>query len=328
MKAIIIGLGSMGRRRARLLHEIDPTIQIIGIDMQEERRNQAEEELGINTIESIEQACEKFSPEIAFISTSPLSHSSIIKESLENNLHVFTELNLVNIGYDENIDLAKKKGKILFLSSTFLYRREIQYIKSCVNNSKCRLSYMYHAGQYLPDWHPWENYKNFFVGDKRTNGCREFMAIEFPWILDVFGDIKSIASISSKDSSLEIDFSDTYQMMIEHENGHKGLISIDIVSRKAIRKFELSGEDLYLTWVGTPDSLVRYDYEKKMDQPIYLYESAENREGYSSFIIEDAYKCEIENFLKVIVGKEEPRYSFLKDKRILEIIDQIENNKR
>lgn len=324
MKAIIIGLGSMGRRRARLLHDLDPSIQIIGVDMKEERRKQAEDELGLTTRKSIGSVCSEFYPDIAFVSTSPLSHNAIIKECLENNLHVFTELNLVANGYDENIKLAQKRERVLFLSSTFLYRKEIQYIKQCVHESGRPLAYMYHAGQYLPDWHPWESYKSFFVGDKRTNGCREFMAIEFPWITDVFGDVKDIKSKCGNHSSLEIDFPDTFQIMIEHEPGHKGLISIDIVSRKAIRRLEVSGENLYLTWDGTPDSVIKYDYISREDKRISLYQSTENRIEYSAFIIEDAYKSEIENFLGVVRGEETPNYSFEKDKVILSLIDRIE----
>lgn len=324
MIAIIVGLGSMGRRRARLLHSIDNSIRIIGVDMQEERRKQAEKELSIDTGTSIKEVCEMYHPDIAFVSTSPLSHSSIISECLDNNLHVFTELNLVAKKYDDNVKMAKQKGKILFLSSTFLYRKEIEYIGRLVSNSNCKLSYMYHAGQYLPDWHPWESYKNFFVGDKRTNGCREFMAIEFPWLIDTFGEVDEIISFKSKDSTLDIEFSDTFQIMIKHKTGHKGLITIDIVSRKAIRRLEVSGESLYLTWDGTPDSLYKYDFEKKESSNISLYETIEKQEGYSSFIIEDAYKSEIENFINVISGKENPRYSFEKDKEILSMIDKIE----
>lgn len=324
MKAIVVGLGSMGRRRVRLLRSLDSTIEIIGIDNQEERRKQAKEEFGIQTCDSIMSVCEKEKPDLAFISTSPLSHASIIHDCLNNGLNVFTELNLVDTGYEENIELAKKKKRVLFLSSTFLYRKEIQFIKQSVRNCGCNLSYMYHAGQYLPDWHPWENYKSFFVGDKRTNGCREFMAIEFPWLTDVFGDIKRLSVTRSNDSSLEIDFPDTYHIMIEHETGHRGQICIDIVSRKPVRHLELSGENLYLTWGGTPDSLITYDIERKRDVSIKLYDSVENREGYSSFIIEDAYKSEIASFLNAINGKEKPRYSFEKDKKILSIINRIE----
>lgn len=327
MKAIIVGLGSMGKRRARLLHTLDKSIQIIGVDVQKERRRQAEAELGIVTGHSIEAVCKANDLDIAFVSTSPLSHSAIIKECLEKNLHVFTELNLVTAGYDENIELARKKSRVLFLSSTFLYRKEIQFIENCIRECRGKFSYMYHAGQYLPDWHPWESYKNFFVGDKRTNGCREFMAIEFPWIIDVFGEIKDIYVKKGNNSRLEVDFPDSYQIMLEHEKGYKGMIAIDVVSRKAIRRLEISGEDIYLTWDGTPDSLKIYDYNNKCEKNILLYDSVENREEYSAFIIEDAYKSEIENFLNIIEGKEEARYSFEKDKIILSIIDRIEERK-
>lgn len=328
MKAIIVGMGSMGRRRARLLQRLDKSCKIIGIDMQAERREQAEKELGIITSSSISAACKQYKPEVAFVSTSPLSHAAIIKECLGNNLHVFTELNLVDTAYDENINLAKERNKVLFLSSTFLYRKEIQFIKDKANKCNCKLSYMYHAGQYLPDWHPWENYKNFFVGDKRTSGCREFMAIELPWLIDVFGDIKSFYAVSSKNSKLEIDYPDTFCLVLEHESGTIGMLTIDVVSRKAVRKFELSGEELYLTWDGTPDSLYVYDFASKKEDIITLYETVDKRNEYSAFIIEDAYTNEIINFLNVVKGTEEPKYSFEKDKKVLSIIDEIENRKR
>lgn len=326
MKAVVVGLGSMGRRRARLLHDLDKSIQIIGVDMQAARRKQAENELGIQTSESVELACREYQPDIAFVSTSPLSHAAIIKECLERKLHVFTELNLVTKGYDENIKLARTQKRELFLSSTFLYRKEIQYIKEAVHSHKGKLSYMYHAGQYLPDWHPWESYKDFFIGKKETNGCREFMAIEFPWMIDTFGSIKTVKAIKGKYSSLDIDFADTYHIMLEHENGNKGMLIVDVVSRKAVRNLEVSGENLYLTWNGTPDTLNVYDYANKQNENISLYDSVENREGYSAFIIEDAYKSEIENFLNTVAGKEMAKYSFEQDKKVLSLIDMIEES--
>ena len=65
-----------------------------------------------------------------FISTPPLTHSKIINDALNANLNVFTEINLVKDMYDENIELANKKDLTLFLSSTQLYRKEINYIDS------------------------------------------------------------------------------------------------------------------------------------------------------------------------------------------------------
>ena len=43
MKALIVGLGSMGKRRIRLLRGIDKNAEIIGVDTNPERRAQVEE---------------------------------------------------------------------------------------------------------------------------------------------------------------------------------------------------------------------------------------------------------------------------------------------
>lgn len=324
MTVMVVGLGSMGRRRIRLLQKYDSEMQIAGIDSLKERCEKARQEYGIEVFDSIEEACKERDMECAFICTSPLSHANLIHICLEKKLHVFTELNLVSIMYDDNIRLADKKGKILFLSATFLYRKEIMYMRERIQAYKEKVNYMYHAGQYLPDWHPWESYRDFFVGQKKTNGCREFMAIEFPWIVKVFGKIKAIKVSGGKMSSLEVDYPDNYNLLLEHENGNKGVVAIDIVSRKAIRNLEVFGQKIYLTWDGTPDGLVCYDWAEKKDMKVQLYETVDKRSDYAATIIEDAYYSEIVNFFQVLKGEGEPLYSFAEDKNILKIIDYIE----
>lgn len=75
--------------------------------------------------------------------------------------------------YDENIKLAEQKGKVLFLSSTPLYKEEMQIVNDKVKENGKLCAHQYHVGQYLPDWHLWDNLKNFFASNKNTNGCRE-----------------------------------------------------------------------------------------------------------------------------------------------------------
>ena len=324
MNVIVVGLGSMGRRRVRLLKKYDESIKIIGVDLSEERRNSAESEFNIETKDSLEKACGFYDCEAVFVSTSPLSHADIINECLNNDLHVFSEINLVLDRYDENIALSKQKNKVLFLSSTFLYRKEVNYIKSKVKETNEPLSYIYHVGQYLPDWHPWENYKSFFVGNARTNGCRELMAIEFPWITNVFGNIIDFKSIKGKHSKLDLDYPDTYHILVEHSNNHKGMIEIDIVSRKAERRLEVFGENLFLSWHGTPESLSEYNINEKKFELIDLYSEYQRKLEYEKFIIEDAYYSEIVEFFEIINNLTVPRYSFEKDKTILNLIEQIE----
>ena len=166
MKLLIVGLGSMGKRRARLTKGIDAAIQIVGVDTAESRRDEALR-LGLAdaAYATIGEAVAAEHPDAALVCTAPLAHAAVIGELLDHDLPVFTELNLVSDGYRENMAKAAAKKLPLFLSSTMLYRRETQYIKQQVAEFGKPVHYIYHIGQYLPDWHPWENYTNFFVGN-------------------------------------------------------------------------------------------------------------------------------------------------------------------
>ena len=331
MNIVVIGLGSMGKRRIRLLIQyIEKEVQdekewkVIGVDLSRERRKECNNLYGIATYPSLNEALNQTFIDCAVISTSPHTHAEIIKECLENNLHIFSELNLLKNGYDQNIELAEERKRILFLSSTFMYRNEIQYIKEVVQRDKFHGIYRYHVGQYLPEWHPWENYKDFFVGRRDTNGCRELFAIELPWLADTFGEIKAIHSIHCKVSNLEIDYDDSYQVLIEHSSGVMGSLTIDIVTPLAGRELEILSEDFYIGWKGTPDTLTEFDKETGLLKNISLYDRVEHKEGYNQFVVENAYYDELVNFINSVQQLENSRYSFEKDRKILEWIDQIE----
>lgn len=331
MNIVVIGLGSMGKRRIRLLKQyIENEVKyvaewkLVGVDSNEERCAESRELYGIDTYNSLKTAVESESIDCAVISTSPHTHAGIIKECLQNKLHVFTEINLLSDGYEENIALAKGAEKVLFLSSTFMYRKEMEYIKKAVQEKEFAGLYRYHIGQYLPEWHPWESYKNFFVGRKDTNGCREIFAIELPWIVDTFGDIQAVHSVHRKVSDLEIDYDDSYQVLIEHTSGVMGNLSVDIVTPKAGRDLEIWSEGFHIGWKGTPDTLTRFCNDTKETEKVSLYEQVEHKEGYNQFVVENAYYDELVNFIHSVEQKEQPRYSFEKDGKILAWIDEIE----
>ena len=324
---LVIGLGSMGCRRLRLLKKLRPDLQLCGVDMNDERRKKAEETFSISTYPCIDSAIETEHPEAAVISTAPLTHAAIIRQCLENGLHVFTEINLVPDAYKENMALAEEKKLVLFLSSTFLYREENRYIIERAKTSAERLNWRYHVGQYLPDWHPWESFRDYFIGHKRTNGCRELFAIELPWLQAAFGPIKKVQVIRQKSTALEIDYDDSYMLLVEHESGHQGCMSVDVVSRKAVRRFEMYGEHLYLTWEGQPHTLQEYNFEKKVDQTVSLYHEVEQQDGYAAFIVENAYTNELVAFLAQVEEGKQPDYGFREDLETLCWIDVIEEQK-
>ena len=78
MNILVIGLGSMGKRRIRLMKEMYNDISIYGVDSREDRRTETSEIFGIACVETIEQASEKFDIYAVFVCTAPLSHLSLI----------------------------------------------------------------------------------------------------------------------------------------------------------------------------------------------------------------------------------------------------------
>ena len=259
MKLLIVGLGSMGKRRARLAKGMDAAIEVVGVDSADARRAEAKD-LGLVTDAwaSIDEAVAAAHPDAALVCTSPLSHAAIIGELLDHDLPVFTELNLVRDGYAENMAKAKEKHLPLFLSSTMLYRRETQYIKKAVQDFGKPVHYIYHIGQYLPDWHPWENYKNFFVGNVRTGGVREIFGIDLPWLLDAFGDVEKMTVQTDSISDLGLPYPDCATLLLRHKSGAQGVLAADVVSPKAVRNFECFGDGLHLFWEGNPKALYEF----------------------------------------------------------------------
>lgn len=323
MRALIIGYGSMGRRRIRILKSLYPDTDFACLDTNVERKQQIASD-GLKPYNNLSDALE-FKPDIAFVCTSPgVIHAELILELVKAKIDTFTELNLTSEYYDAIIQQAKNNGVHVFMSSTMLYDRQIIKICELIRKANEPLTYIYHVGQYLPDWHPWESYKNFFIGRKETNGCREIFAIQLPWLIEAFGKVNEFKVISGCNTSLDIDYNDNYIVSFSHKNNNRGVFIVDVVARMATTYLEVMGEHLHIFWKGTPDSLMIFDIDSKRMRNIDTYSDYEHIDGYADMVTEDEYKDEIVAFLDWVRNDNKPRYTLEDDKYTLSIIDKIE----
>ncbi len=321
-KILVLGYGSMGRRRVRLAGELLPYAKFICVDCNEQRHIQARDD-GHISVSSIDKGLE-FSPDVAFVCTSPGHHADIILKLLDAGVHVFTELNLTSDRYDLIAETAKKNGSVVFVSSTLVYKRQMEMFRNTVHEQKKPLTYIYHVGQYLPDWHPWESYKDFFIGKKETNGIREILAIQLPWIVETFGKVKDIKVSSQNCTELDINFPDSVILNLIHENGCIGSFIADVASRKAVTRLEIIGEDLHMFWDGHNDDLRKFNLKNKQLENIPVYDTEQHMDGYSDNIAEEPYRDEIKEFIQAIEG-EKVRYGLEQDAYVLRLIDKIES---
>ena len=151
------------------------------------------------------------------------------------------------------------------------------------------------------------------------------MAIEFPWIEDVFGEFIISKVHSMKLLDLNLSFNDTYSVDVLHNDGHFGSLNFDVVSRTPTRELKILNEDSFISWNGNPNGLFTYNLFTNQIEEVVLYDSYEHSDKYADYIVEDAYKDEVNDFFSCVSNhKSSMKYSFSKDIIIQKKIDLIQ----
>ena len=110
MKFLIIGLGSMGKRRARNLLALNYS-NVFGYDISKKRRIEFEKKYNLPTFASLKNIkINEF--DALIVSTHPSFHFKYIKSAIKNKINCFIEASIVN----ENLiskEIKKIKSKSL-----------------------------------------------------------------------------------------------------------------------------------------------------------------------------------------------------------------------
>lgn len=328
MKALVVGLGSMGKRRVRNLRRLKID-DIIGFDQKEDRRREAAQKYGIRTFSSFAGAMSD-APDILIISTPPDTHHHYALAAIKAGKHFFTELNLVDTKIPEIID-GLKAGKMTGVpSATALFHPAVKMIRKTVeSNALGKISnIIYHSGQYLPDWHKHEKVSDYFVSNPLTSGVKEITAYELAWLTHLFGFPDKVCGYEKKTISIKgaekID--DTFNILLDYKDFLATLV-IDVVSRHATRRLLINGDKKQLVWDWDEGSVRIYDSDKSKWKAM-KYRLGKTNPGYNVNIGEDHYVEEIKNFLDAAKGKCKAMNNFESDIKVLKLLSAIEKSGR
>ncbi|MEX0764798.1 MAG: Gfo/Idh/MocA family oxidoreductase [Nitrosopumilaceae archaeon] len=322
MKFLIVGLGSMGKRRIRNLKALDQNY-LIGFDTRIDRCSEANEKYQIKTFTDISEAL-KEKPNAMVISTPPDLHMKYAKVAIQNKIHFFTEASVIQDEMEEVINSLKDSNIIGLPSSTMRYHPIVISVQHIIKSNKIGkpIAFLYHSGQYLPDWHPWEDYRKFYVSKRVTGACREIVPFEIIWLTNIFGKIQTVSALKSKVSRLEADIDDIYNVLFEFEGGLQGNLTVDVIARFPFRQLKVLGEEgvILADW---SDRTVRYFtkeegwVEKKIDDGVIE----------KNYIHGDGpYIDEMRAFIKSINKEILQPYTFEEDLKILKLLEAIERS--
>lgn len=322
MRILVVGLGSMGKRRIRNLLKLQ-YCDVLGFDTREDRRREVCEKYCIRTFSTINSAIEQ-NPDVMIISTPPDLHLKYVKIAVKNNINFFTELNLLSSHVKEIIKLTSQKKLIAYPSSTMLFHPMIKELKRLLNKKVIGNIYtiQHHAGHFLPNWHPWESYKDFFVSKKITGGAREIVPMELIWLMSFFSDVKSVYGNLQKVSKLDVNIDDVYQIFMEFKNKILCTLLIDVISIPAFRETKLIGEKGTILCDFIKGRIIIDNGKKRKEMKLRLSKVAKGYKG--STPPEKLYEDEIQTFLHSIEKKSSYPYSFYDELKTLQILDKIE----
>jgi len=322
MKFLIIGLGSMGKRRIRCLKSLGYE-SIVSYDLREDRKNEVMGKYEVDVIRNIDSATLNKIDAI-IISTPPDKHNEYIRLAIENKKPTFVEASVILEELEELNNLAKKLGVFIAPSCTMKFHPAIRDIKNIVISRQYGkvTNFTYHSGQYLPDWHPWENVQDFYVGRKETGGCREIVPFELTWIVDIMGFPTKFTGFYGKTMDVGADIEDTYVISLDFGGAYVNL-TVDITSRYATRSLLMNMERGQILWRWDDNVIKLYD---AINQKWFHYDYPEGQtvEGYNKNIIEDMYTEEIKSFINAVEGKSTFPNSLDEDIQVLKLLYRLE----
>lgn len=323
-----IGLGSMGKRRIRnlLFHKIHPA-QIAGFDPSAERRLEVEKKIGIKSYATLNQAIHAKRPDVFIISTPPNLHHQYFLKAAKEKKHFFVEISTTDAGYNKLYPLLDGTF-VAAPSCTFRYFPAIKKIKELIQKKNIGkiLTFQHYAGQYLPDWHPWEDYRKVYFAQKETGACKEIFGYELIWLTDILNSIPTqIGGFVGKISNLDMTADDLYSAILQMKNGIVGTLTIDALARAPFRTLRLIGSKGVIQWEWQNHEIKIYRANTKKWKKIPI-KKGKNEKYYVT--TEEMYQEEMNYFLNAINGKTKYPYTFQKDHLILKTVQALERGSK
>ena len=327
MKILVVGLGSMGKRRVRNIIALGQN-RLAGYDPRPDRRAEASSRYGLEVFETFDNAMSQFKPEALIISTDPSLHMDYAIPAAASGIHCFIEASVVEADrVAELASIVSTNGVVVVPSCTMHYFPGPIAVREVLLSGKIGkpLNLNYHTGQYLPDWHPWEHIQDFYASRRETGGAREIVTFELTWLNEIFGDPDPLACVKRKVTEMDADIDDIYHILMRYPNELLANITIEVVSRpKAIRELHVLGSKGRLVFSGD-ENYVRYISVGDKEWTQIDLKAGTIEEGYVN--PGEPYMAEMKDFIKSVAMLDRNKFpnSLESDVRILSLLTNLED---
>lgn len=326
MKFLVVGLGSMGKRRVRNLQALGRQ-DIAGFDPRADRQLEASSKTGIQVFGDFESAVVTFRPDVLVISTPPDLHMHYAYYARECGISCFIEASVVEVDKIRRLaELVKSSRTVIVPSCTMRYFPGPRKIKELLKQKAIGkvLNVNYQTGQYLPDWHPWEDIRDFYVSKRETGAAREIVPFELAWLNDLFGMPQALACVKAKLTDIPADIDDIYHCLMRYNDGVLCNMTVEVVSRPfATRDMRILGSEGEIVFSADSNS-VRYINISMKGWEEFKFSQGTVEKQYIN--PEEPYIDEMRDFIVAVTAKDASLFpnSLEDDCAVLETLHALE----
>ncbi len=257
MKFLIAGFGSIGRRHFRNLlalgerdivlyrthHSTIPDNEVVGFPVESDLRSAL-----------------AYAPEAVIISNPTALHLEVAIPAAQCGCHLLIEKPVSHSlsGMDELEQSVKENDVRVLVGYQFRFHPGLQQIRSLLKEEAIGepLSVRAHWGEYLPGWHPWEDYKQAYAARQELGGG-VVLTLSHPldYLRWFFGEVEALSAFTSH-NGLQLPVEDEAEILLTFKCGVLGSVHLDYNQRPTSHWLEIIGTKGTMRWDNS-DGTVR-----------------------------------------------------------------------
>jgi predicted dehydrogenase len=264
---LILGGGSIGKRHVRnLIASGLSAEQLTVVDPREDRRREVVG-LGIpdaNVLAARDVALQRRTFDGAIIATPTSMHYDDALAVAQADVHLMIEKPLgVDLnGYERLKAEVDRRGLFAFVAYCYRFNEGARKMRDLIRRGKEGIGEPYYARgemcSYLPEWHPTEDYRHFYMAKKALGGGTLLDQSHLFDLTRMFlGEIRGLYGISTRQSDLDIETDDFGEVVLDMASGVRVSLHIDLFSQPPRRHYHVMGSKGTLQWDITTNTVTR-----------------------------------------------------------------------
>ena len=313
MKFLIVGMGSIGRRHMRNLINLGETDIIL---LRTHRSTLPEDDLTSYPTEASLEKALAHKPDAVIVSNPTSLHLEVAIPAALAGCHLLLEKPISHSmdRVDELCQAVKIGGGKVLVGYQYRFHPGLQRVKEILLDGAIGrpLSVRAHWGEYLPGWHPWEDY-HLSYSARADLGGGVILTLSHPldYLRWLFGDVSEVWAFSGNLGDLDLEIEDTAEIGLKFSNGVLGSIHLDYNQQPPDHYLKLIGSEGTLIWEYAPGVVKLYKSEGDEWQ---IFPISENYKRNDMFL------AEMSHFTSIIQDKEKSFCTLLDGVRALELV--------